>query len=319
MPYLIGVDEAGYGPNLGPLVVAATVFEAGEEVTHPTLYDHLRSVVTPRRIDPHDARLWITDSKSIYRGGGGLGPLESNVLSILSGMGSPNPGSLSGLWSQLDPYHARDVARIPWFAAKSVECPSQSKNSVPGATGCRSREVVSPRVKLIAVEASIIVERRFNAILRVQRNKSQLLSRVTLALVQRILAERVGTCEVLCDKHGGRNAYGGHLQHVFPDSWVQVLQESRCASRYRIVTDLGERCIGFAPRSEVFLAPALASMVAKYIRELAMLAINRFWSSEVPGLSSTAGYPIDARRYFAEIREARERLGIPDAFIWRAR
>ena len=31
MGFLIGMDEAGYGPNLGPLVVAATVWEVEEE------------------------------------------------------------------------------------------------------------------------------------------------------------------------------------------------------------------------------------------------------------------------------------------------
>ncbi len=27
MPYLLGTDEAGYGPNLGPLVISASVWE----------------------------------------------------------------------------------------------------------------------------------------------------------------------------------------------------------------------------------------------------------------------------------------------------
>ena len=35
MGILIGMDEAGYGPNLGPLVVAATAWEVGEEARGP--------------------------------------------------------------------------------------------------------------------------------------------------------------------------------------------------------------------------------------------------------------------------------------------
>ena len=31
MAYLIGTDEAGYGPNLGPLVISATLWEVPEE------------------------------------------------------------------------------------------------------------------------------------------------------------------------------------------------------------------------------------------------------------------------------------------------
>ena len=47
MPYLVGTDEAGYGPNLGPLVVSATVWRV--DTLHDTdLYSRLRkSVRTP--------------------------------------------------------------------------------------------------------------------------------------------------------------------------------------------------------------------------------------------------------------------------------
>ena len=32
MTYLIGTDEAGYGPNLGPLVISATVWQVPDGV-----------------------------------------------------------------------------------------------------------------------------------------------------------------------------------------------------------------------------------------------------------------------------------------------
>ena len=41
MAYLIGTDEAGYGPNLGPLVISATVWEVPDDVGGENLFDRL--------------------------------------------------------------------------------------------------------------------------------------------------------------------------------------------------------------------------------------------------------------------------------------
>jgi hypothetical protein len=44
MLYLLGTDEAGYGPNLGPLVVAATLWKVsgvGFQPALPDLYELL--------------------------------------------------------------------------------------------------------------------------------------------------------------------------------------------------------------------------------------------------------------------------------------
>ena len=50
-------------------------------------------------------------------------------------------------------------------------------------------------------------------------------------------------------------------------------------------------------KGEEFLPTALASMTAKYLRELSMRAFNEFWCARVPGLRPTAGYPGDAPRF----------------------
>src|SRR5438445_317914 len=54
MPWIIGLDEAGYGPNLGPLVQAAVVVRAPDEVG--CLWQCLAGGVR-RACDPDDARL----------------------------------------------------------------------------------------------------------------------------------------------------------------------------------------------------------------------------------------------------------------------
>ena len=75
----------------------------------------------------------------------------------------------------------------------------------------------------------------------------------------------------------------------------------------------------FCTGGEAHLPVALASMTAKYLRELAMLAFNAWWCERVPGLRPTAGYPGDARRFKEDIAQKQRRLKIEDAMLWRER
>ena len=52
---------------------------------------------------------------------------------------------------------------------------------------------------------------------------------------------------------------------------------------------------------------ALASMLCKYLREVCMRQFNRFWEKHVPGIEPTAGYPVDAKRFYEAIQAAMER------------
>ncbi len=50
MPYLIGTDEAGYGPNLGPLVISATLWQVPDGVQGDDLFELLCGAVAPRPV-----------------------------------------------------------------------------------------------------------------------------------------------------------------------------------------------------------------------------------------------------------------------------
>ena len=64
-PLWAGIDEAGYGPNLGPLVMTAVVAE-GER---PDLWRDRESWICRAGGDP--GRLWVDDSKRLYHPGAG--------------------------------------------------------------------------------------------------------------------------------------------------------------------------------------------------------------------------------------------------------
>jgi hypothetical protein len=151
-------------------------------------------------------------------------------------------------------------------------------------------------------------------------NKAEVLSLTTLRLAKRILDDLPpGRAVVVCDKHGGRNFYAALLQHVFPEELVIVRQECATLSVYEVRHGGRLMEFRFQPKGERHLPTALASMTAKYLRELAMRPFNAFWQREVPELKATAGYNSDAKRFFAEIAGAKERLGIADALLWRER
>ena len=82
MVFVLGTDEAGYGPNLGPLCVAATAWQMPDDAAADGLYDRLADVVCVERGE-NDARLAIADSKSLYKSGGTLQPLRAACLSRL--------------------------------------------------------------------------------------------------------------------------------------------------------------------------------------------------------------------------------------------
>ena len=83
-----GIDEAGYGPILGSLVVTRCVFELPELAadTHPpSLWSLLRAAVCRRPADDR-RRIPVNDSKLLYQPASGPARLELGVLSFLKSL-----------------------------------------------------------------------------------------------------------------------------------------------------------------------------------------------------------------------------------------
>jgi len=86
MAYLVGSDEAGYGPNLGPLVISVTIWQAPEDVGVASLFDQLAQVVArrPQAIDGRGGPcVAMADSKMLYSPERGLKHLEQGLWAAL--------------------------------------------------------------------------------------------------------------------------------------------------------------------------------------------------------------------------------------------
>jgi ribonuclease HII len=101
------------------------------------------------------------------------------------------------------------------------------------------------------------------------------------------------------------------LLAAYPDANIQILAETETLSRYRLERNGSLLTVSFLVEAEAAHLPvALASMIAKYVRELLMMRLNRYFQGLMPELKATAGYYGDGRRYISEIEPLIARLGV---------
>lgn len=322
MAFLIGTDEAGYGPNLGPLVISASVWEVADRPADVDLYQQLAAVIcrAPSKAAGRRARVAVADSKQLYKPAQGLSQLERGVLAAV-GLLEDCPDSWRTLWNLLEPRPAAPCDSLPWHDGFALDLPTAADRSELGELiPWFRRGIERAGVRLAALRSRTVFPEQFNDLTELYGSKGEALSRLTLELVANLLAEfPPADTLVVCDKHGGRSRYAGLLQHLFPDALVEVLDERAAESAYRWGPLNSRIEFRFRAGGEDALPTALASMTSKYLRELTMRAFNDFWRRHVPELRPTAGYPLDAVRFKADIAAAQTQLGIADRILWRVR
>jgi hypothetical protein len=307
MGVIVGIDEAGLGPNLGPFVVTAIAWEVPGDPHTFDLKAALSGVMTDQ-VREDDSRLVIADSKLLFQPHRSLHVPERSVLALLA-LAGREPRTLRQLDVALQPQGPLGDDP-PWVVTTELPLPMDADAAaIETALAC----LRSGTLRVRRIESRIVHPHEFNRRLQ-SGNKAAVTSGLHAEVLAAVCRE---CCEedvlVYSDKHGGRNAYGALLSATFDGAWIRPLVEGPLLSAYR----LGRIECRFEPRAEQHLPVAMASMISKYCREAHMRAFNRFWIDRCPGLRPTQGYPEDARRFLAEIEASLRSLGIDRDILWR--
>lgn len=306
-----GIDEAGYGPILGPLVASAAAFEVPREAWHLCLWKRLSKSVT-NATTTRGRRIVIQDSKKVYHRKEGLGKLERSVLAVF-GAWREHPGSFGQLLAHIHPEALASSREYVWYQDQEATLPRAADGgSVRIASAQLLRDMTAASMRVAGLMSEILPEGHYNRLVGLTQNKASALFGLVLKLIQRTAdANPNRDLLILVDKQGGRGRYGDLLMRAFEDRKLRVLNESAEESEYELQGRLTKWRIRFSEGGDgKHMAIALASMLSKYVRELYMERFNSYWCAQVADLAPTAGYHEDGVRFLRDIEPHAKRLGI---------
>ncbi len=304
LAYRIGVDENGLGSRLGPLVVTAVlarVDDAGQLMLRRKLPKSLRGSLddSKKLVSHRDTKLGEAWARVLV----GDGPRTPHELFERL--------SLEGSSKLQQPCPGHTQSQCWHVEAEAFEAADELMGQV-----ARHRERLQGRgVELVEVRSSVICTDRLND--AKERGKNRFVSDLHAMehLVLALHRSAGAKVQAICGKVGGMGEYGKFFGPLA--GWLHaVVEEGKAKSSYRFPT-VGELSfVRDADAKDPLVM--LASLVGKYVRELFMGRIARYYGAAEDTRPSGYHDPVTAA-FVESTALVRRKKNIPIRCFERAR
>lgn len=318
---LAGLDEAGFGPLLGPLTIGCVALRSADGPVDP--WDRLAGAVSRATHgagarDPD--RVCVADSKVVYdRSERGRARLERTVLAFHAALHGLPDDAAGFLAATAPPLGCAGTAAEIWHGSLARRLSTADEARLADDARAIVRALGEARLELALCAVRAVPAAELNASFARTSSKGATHWEQCAPFLEHLWrAFGPEGVELVVDRHGGRMRYAALLSATLPDAEVTIDSEISARSIYRLEGPHGRRMrVTFAEKADALSFPvALASCCAKYARELCMDAFNAHFARLQPELQPTAGYVTDARRWLAEAGLALERAGLaPEALV----
>lgn len=296
-----GIDECGYGPILGPLIVSSSIFLINEN-PESNMWVRLQDSVGKSKKGLGN-RILVCDSKKAFSQKSGLKHLEQTTKAFLNQLhleSTPFSSILPVVSNDL----TRQIKKYPWYLSLYDDYLSEIDENINDTL---TENMKQEEIKFIDFRCCCIDVMEFNEIVSSTKNKASIVISSMLKLIKQIIDIAVFFSAkkiiVFCDRLGGRKYYGDVLE-TLPNIGIDTVKEEDKTSRYLLSMDKRELDIRFEVMADDKHFPvALASMVGKYVREKILQGMCTYFAGLQPGLKSTAGYWVDGHRFLEDLKD----------------
>lgn len=304
MAVLVGIDEAGYGPLLGPLVVSSCAFSLPGEMLEKNLWQVLKKSVSPARRNLR-GRLLITDSKKAHNKTDKIKHLERSALACFKCL-SKDITTAGELIDEFCPDHLSRLIAYDWYREiETKKLISACPKDIEIAAGVFKSDMDRNSIRFLGFQGRCLDAGYYNQMVEKVQNKATVLFTAACELIKHAL----GTyghddLQIIVDHQSGKVRYGQNLLRMFPGMELKILKETPKTSSYQLTGPEKKMRIHFLVKADAkFLPVSLASMISKYLREILVEDINLYFQNRFSGLKPTAGYFKDGMRFLKDLEK----------------